>query len=61
MAKSKKKVPTITLYDDEPNPFAMSAEEYEKAQEEYYQKAKAQEEKIEKWQKANHSQNDGKA
>jgi hypothetical protein len=53
MAKSKKKPPAVTLYDDEPNPFEMSEEEYEKAREEYYQKAKTQEEKIEAWQKAN--------
>jgi hypothetical protein len=53
MAKSKKKSPTITLYDDEPNPFEMSEEEYEKAREEYEQKAKAQEERIEAWQKDN--------
>jgi hypothetical protein len=57
MAK-KKKPPTITLYDDEPNPFAMSEEEYKTAREEYYQKAKAQEAKIEEWQKANRSQSE---
>jgi hypothetical protein len=53
MAKDKKKPPAITLYDDEPNPFAMSEEEYEKAREEYYKKVEAQHEEMEAWQKAN--------
>jgi hypothetical protein len=56
MAKAEKKPPTITLYDNEPNPFAMSEEEYKTAREEYSQKAKAQEEKIDEWQKANRPQ-----
>jgi hypothetical protein len=57
MAK-KKKPPTITLYDDEPNPFAMSEEEYKTAREEYCQKAKAQEEKIEEWQEQKKQEQD---
>jgi hypothetical protein len=56
MAKSKKNMPAITLYDDEPNPFAMSEEEYEKASEEYYKKANAQSERIDAWREANNSQ-----
>jgi hypothetical protein len=53
MAKKKKDEVVYTLYDDEPNPFEMSSEEYEKAREEYNKKAQAQEEKLEAWRKAN--------
>jgi hypothetical protein len=53
MAKKKKDETVYTLYDNEPNPFEMSEEEYEKAREEYNEKVKAENEKLEKWRKAN--------
>jgi hypothetical protein len=37
------------LYDDEPNPFAMSEEEYEKARDEYTKKAEAEEKKLDRF------------
>ncbi|MDR2941186.1 MAG: hypothetical protein LBV17_01150 [Treponema sp.] len=50
MAKKKEKT-VFTLHDDEPDPFAMSEEEYEKAREEYYKKTEAESKKIYTWQK----------
>jgi hypothetical protein len=51
MAKSKKERVVFTLYDDEPNPFSMSEEEYKQASEEYNKKINAENEKYEKWKK----------
>ena len=42
-----------TLYDDQPNPFEMSDEEYEKALEEYHKKIEAENKKLEAWRKSN--------
>jgi hypothetical protein len=53
MAKKKKNDAIFTLHDDEPNPFEMSAEEYEKARAEYYKKIEAENKKLDAWQKAN--------
>ncbi|MDR1301107.1 MAG: hypothetical protein LBK43_01375 [Treponema sp.] len=52
MAKKKNDDVVFTLHDDEPNPFEMSGEEYEKAREEYDQKTEAESKKMEAWLKA---------
>jgi hypothetical protein len=52
MAKKKKDDTVFTLYDDEPDPFEMSEEEYEKAREEYYKKIEGENKKFEEWQNA---------
>jgi hypothetical protein len=53
MAKKKRDETVYTLYDNEPNPFEMTEEEYEKAREEYNQKTEAESKKLKAWQKAN--------
>jgi hypothetical protein len=58
MAKKKEDNVVFTIYDDEPNPFEMSEEEYEKAREEYHRKTEAESKKMEEWQKANRSQSE---
>jgi hypothetical protein len=57
MAKKKKDDAVFTLYDDEPNPFEMSEEEYEKAREEYRKKTEVESKKMEAWLKANENKN----
>jgi hypothetical protein len=52
MAKKKKDETVFTLYDNEPNPFEMSEEEYKKAREEYNQKTEAESKKMKAWLKA---------
>jgi hypothetical protein len=52
MSKRKKNEAVFTLYDDEPNPFAMSEEEYEEAREEYDKKVDAECKKRDEWEKA---------
>jgi hypothetical protein len=53
MAKQKKDDVVYILHDKEPNPFEMSDEEYARAQEEYNEKVKAENKKLDEWRKAN--------
>jgi hypothetical protein len=51
MAKSKKDGGTYTIHDGEPNPFAMSEEEYEKARAGYYKKSSPKYQKMKRGEK----------
>jgi hypothetical protein len=53
MAKKEKSETVYTLYDNEPNPFELTKEEYEKAREEYNKKVEAENKKLEEWRKDN--------